>query len=347
VWWRAALVAAALTLALAPLPAPIVERYYSNAIFPALQRRLTGVSNLAPFALFDVLLVTGAAWWIASLGRDVVRLRSSSPGRILGRALVRTSTAAAVLYIAFAITWGLNYRRVPLTARLKFDAASVTPHAARELALRTVDEVNALYVNAHSELALRDPIADLSLTDAFARAQRTLGVTELARPSHPKRSIIDPYFHAAAVDGMTDPFFLETLLPSGLLPFELPAVIAHEWSHLAGFADEGEANFVGFLTCVRGSDAARYSGWLFLYRQLAAALTDEDRAGVSARLQPGPRADLRAIAERFRRQVEPAISDAGWRVYDRYLKANRVTAGTASYAEVVRLILGTRAGGYF
>jgi hypothetical protein len=28
-------------------------------------------------------------------------------------------------------------------------------------------------------------------------------------------------------------------------------------------------------------------------------------------------------------------------VYDRYLKANRVGAGTASYAEVVQLVLGT------
>jgi hypothetical protein len=33
---------------------------------------------------------------------------------------------------------------------------------------------------------------------------------------------------------MTDPFLLETLLASNLLPFEVPAVIAHEWGHLAG-----------------------------------------------------------------------------------------------------------------
>ena len=33
---------------------------------------------------------------------------------------------------------------------------------------------------------------------------------------------------------------------------------------------------------------------------------------------------------------------AGWRVYDSYLKANRVEAGAASYAEVVRLVLGAR-----
>jgi hypothetical protein len=38
------------------------------------------------------------------------------------------------------------------------------------------------------------------------------------------------------------------------------------------------------------------------------------------------------------------VSAAGWRVYDRYLKANRIEAGTASYAQVVRLALGTQLG---
>ena len=35
------------------------------------------------------------------------------------------------------------------------------------------------------------------------------------------------------------------------------------------------------------------------------------------------------------------LSQASWRVYDAYLKANRVEAGTASYAQVVQLILGS------
>jgi hypothetical protein len=31
-------------------------------------------------------------------------------------------------------------------------------------------------------------------------------------------------------------------------------------------------------------------------------------------------------------------------VYDRYLKANQVESGAASYGEVVRLVLGTKMG---
>ena len=143
---------------------------------------------------------------------------------------------------------------------------------------------------------------------------------------------------------MTDPYFLETLVVSDLLPFERPFVVAHEWSHLAGYGDEGEANFVGWLTCLGSTEAEQYGGWLFLYGELIRAVRGRERAELSARLERGPREDLRAIAARIESQASPRLSAAGWRVYDRYLKANRVEAGAASYAEVVRLALGVTFG---
>jgi len=161
-------------------------------------------------------------------------------------------------------------------------------------------------------------------------------------PGRPKRTILDPYFRRAGVDGMTDPFFLETLIATDVLPFERPQVIAHEWAHLAGINDEGEANFVGWLACLRASSAAQYSGWLFIFRELGQSVPGEARKLITASLGPGPRADLRAINDRIIRNVNPRISAVGWSVYDSYLKANRVEAGAASYGEVVRLVVGTR-----
>jgi hypothetical protein len=67
---------------------------------------------------------------------------------------------------------------------------------------------------------------------------------------------------------------------------------------------------------------------------------------LSDALAAGPRADLLAIRDRYAREVNPRVSTAGWRIYDSYLKANRVAAGAASYDEVVRLVLGTRIDGH-
>jgi hypothetical protein len=343
----AALAACALLVALAPIPGAAVERFYSNGIFPVLQRAITALSNLTPVALLDLAIVAAIAWWIGFFARDVAR-RPLLWRRVARRLALRTVAAVCLLYLAFVAIWGLNYRRISLVQKLPYDRAAVTPGAAREVAQRAVVEINARHAPAHAELDARAMDVRPSLAEGFARAQRMVGTARLARPARPKHSLLDAYFGAAGVDGMTDPFFLETLTAGGLLPFEEPIVVAHEWSHLAGFADEGEANFVGWLTCLKSdSEAARYSGWLFLYGEIVAALPAAERTAIAQGVADGPRRDLRAIADRVRRQVRPIVSSAGWRVYDRYLKANRVEAGAESYGQVVRLVLGTRGAGYF
>lgn len=333
----------AIGVAFVSIPQAAVERYYSNLAYPVWQRGATSATNLIPFALSDLLLVGAAVFLIIGMGRIVVRGRSRGWMRETTAFVARLASMAATIYLAFLITWGLNYRRLPITEKLRFEPSAVSSDAALQLALSAVQSLNTLYERAHASLP-GTFVIDPSLARAFDGAQQAVGVSRPAHPGRPKWTILDLYFEAAGVEGMTDPFFLETLVAGDLLPFERPFVIAHEWSHLAGFADEGEANFVGWLTCTRGSDAAQYSGWLFLYGQLFFALKDTDRAVIAERLDPGPGADLRAVAERVRRQVKPLIANAGWHVYDRYLKANRVEAGAASYAEVVRLVLGVRLG---
>ena len=343
--WRVTLVAAALLAAVVPTPPQLVERLYSTGAYLALQTRLTEASNLVPFALIDPLVVIVAGVWIVALVGDLVRGVRGRWWRVAGNLVVRTLVLTSALYLAFLLVWGLNYRRAPLTDKLQFDAGRVSPDAARLLAMAAVDALNVLYDYDRAYAAsIAAADVDPRLAAAFARVQGDLVAGRVARPGRPKHTLLDFYFRRAAVDGMTDPYFLETLVTGELLPFERPFVVAHEWSHLAGYADEGEANFVGWLTCLGGGELDRYSGWLFMYAELVRTLSAADRATVAERLGPGPRADRRAIADRIRRHVNPQISAAGWRVYDRYLKANRVEAGAVSYATVVRLVLGTRFG---
>jgi hypothetical protein len=109
-------------------------------------------------------------------------------------------------------------------------------------------------------------------------------------------------------------------------------------------ADEGDANFLAWLACVQSSAPAQYSGWLFLYSELTATLRGQARSDVAARLGPGPRADLAAIRARVVQQISPRVVAVGQRVYDQYLKANRVESGVESYGHVVQLVLGVRFG---
>lgn len=327
-------VAAALAAAVVPLPASAVERFFSRGLYPVMQPWITYVSDLVPIALLDLALGALLLGGIVAVARS--RRSSGSRGRAT-YALLLFTNAAAIIYLLFLAVWGLNYRRIPLEQKLDLDRARVTPTGAYQLAAEAVRRVNSLHAGAHAL-----PFDQDRLRASFASGERALGMPGTTRPGQPKRSLLGFYFREASVDGMTDPLFLEVILNPDLLPVELPEVLAHEWAHLAGFADESEANFLAWLACLRGDRLARYSGWLSAYRRASSALPREQRATLP-RLDDGPRQDLRAIAARMNR-ASPTVRRAANNMYDSYLRANGIQEGIANYDVVLQLILGTHLG---
>jgi len=340
---RLLLIALAVVLALVPTPAAWVESVYSRRVYLISQNLLTPLSSLPTFALFDLLVAVAAVaiptWW-------VVAIRRSGPrGRVHAAAQTVFSTIAlaAGAYLVFLLVWGLNYRREPLTAKLDYQPQGVTSQALAELADEAVTRLNALHSPARAEPWSELDQLPVHLGPAFAQVQRDLGADRAAVTGVPKATLLTPYFRRAGVDGMINPFSLEVLINASVLPFERPFVVAHEWAHLAGYADESEASFVGWLTCVSGDARARYSAWVFLLPQVLRHLDPERQAEVWQQLNDGPTRDFRAVSERVSEAV-PVVRRNANRVYDRYLKANRVDAGIASYGEVINLVLGSALG---
>jgi hypothetical protein len=337
-----AVVLLAVAAALLPIPAPFIERWFSTGFYPRLQRTLTPVANLVPFAVFDIILlvVTGTA--VTIFVRATIRARRDRRWRPMlhcGRTLL---VMAAGIYLIFLGCWGLNYRRTPMGDRIETVSDAPRPDGLRQLGLTAVAELNALHSSAHAQGWGTDEWRDASLVRAFTEAQRWLEDGPGVAPGRLKRTLLGPYFRWTGVDGMVDPFVLEVLVNPDLLPWERPFVAAHEWSHLAGFADESEASFVGWLACLRGNEAAQYSGWLFLYWQVISDAGAGDREQLTAALGDGPRRDIAAVVDRLRRGQRPLLRNASWAVYDQYLRANRVDEGIQSYGEVVTLILRAR-----
>jgi hypothetical protein len=326
----------------APLSSLSVERWYSLPVYPVVQHLVTPVTNALPFALLDVLVVLTAGLLIGavvSTARAARRTRSARPVAVL---LWRALVTGAVLYLVFLALWGLNYRRVPMVRRLEVAHPPPDRVAVRMLGFQAVNQMNALYEEAHRVGWSRPEWRDSPLRVGFAQTQRLLTDARPAEPGRVKASLFGFYFRWSSIDGMVNPFGLEVLANPDLLPWERPFVAAHEWSHLAGYAHEDEANFVGWLTCLRADPPAQYSGWMFLYWEILGELGAGDRADLAASVAPGPRQDLDAIAARLRRGQFPLLRDVSWRMYDRYLKANRVDEGVRSYSEVINLILRVR-----
>lgn len=323
----------------APIPAWVIEDFYSRDMYPWLQGIVTTGTNLLPLAVLDVLLILVTFAVLYRLHRLFRVMRQRGIMDALWEATRRIVRAAAVIAVLFYWAWGFNYRRVPLESavpggvapRLTVDTVQTGLADAAALAaqLRRVTENDQ--GNLHTiRLALQQPMN---------KALLSLGRTPLDTPSQPKYSLVlTPFFRWSGVTGMINPFGLETIVFFDLLPFERPFVLAHEWAHLSGHADEAEASAVGWLACMKGDPVLGYSASLYLITEASRALPEEARETAMARLDAGVRADLDAITLRMQEQ-KPGVRRTTSRVYDEYLKANRVADGTASYARALTLIL--------
>ncbi len=334
------IIAAAVGVALFRPGRVMVEDVYGRHAYPIIQANLTSFSNRSPIALIDVgiviLIAAVVAIWVVSMKRaKKQRLRG------IGSALGWTITLAAAVYLWFLVTWGLNYARQPLEARLPYDPSRITPAAVRSLAEFAIEQANRTHAAAHAAGFPAIDAMPLSLVTAMQEVERELGRPRTTVMARPRRSILSPFFRASSVSGMCDPFFLETLLNPDLTGPERPIVLAHEWAHLSGYAPEDEASFVGLLGALRAGPAAEYSAWLELAFTAVGQLQPVTQKLVLQELAEGPRRDQQAIYDRVMNARIQLIDRAAWATYDKALRSQGVEEGVQSYSRVIELVLGT------
>lgn len=333
-WFFARVVAIALgAVALAWRPsAAWVERAYANGAYPAWEHVASAITNPLPWSLGDVAFGVGIAaivWRVATCVRG--RRRNAAAWR---SALVDVAAIAGVYACWFEAAWGWNYARAPIETRVAYDAARVTPVAAARLSARAMVEMNALAASAHARAGR--PLDLDALRDAWLPAVRRAGNSWSARVGPAKPTILNPFMEATGTSGFINPLTLNTQLAGDVLWFERPFDQAHEWSHVAAYAREDEANYLAVIACLRSTDPVqRYSGWLELFLYLP-------QKGHYAHREFSPLVwqDFRAIRQRDARHINAILAHWTWRTYNAYLKTNRVASGIANYNEVTRLVLG-------
>jgi hypothetical protein len=326
----------------APWPSGLVDTFYSRGIYRYGQSFMTTISNLTPWTWMDVL----AAVVLALVLRRVVLLvkdaRSDGFMAAWGQLMRRSLRGAGIVLGIFCLFWGLNYRRTPLgqalvAAQTTAPAPAASVDDLRSLAVDAANLAARTRGNARQSLLSYEEVAkDLPAPVNDARGR--LGRPRLSVPGRPKYTVFTPFFTRAGVTGMVDPFALESLVHPDLLPFERPFVLAHEWAHLAGFADEAEASAIGWSACMRGDAPLVNSASMFLLVEAGSSLPRPVWNNVFSSADAGVQEDLRALEQRLR-EVQPRVRDASFKVYDEYLKANSVSDGVQSYSRALQLIM--------
>ena len=298
---------------------------------------VTAISGALPIAALDVVLLAAVAWTVVTVWRW--RLRRSTPRRRSAAGLaLRIVTVLAAGWLAFLGFWGWHYQVPTLEARLAVQPGELTAARGEAIARTLVAALNTHHAAAHAGGWPDRRHVSVLVGPHVARVLPALGTAWTPAWPTPRQTMLDVYFRAAGVDGMTNPFGLEVLLNTRVLPMELPALAGHEFAHLAGFADESDASVVAWLACQTGGAGLRYSAALAVLPDVLTGVARPARQTLLRTLAAGPRRDLEAISARLAEQ-RPWVHAFAWLTYDRFLKANRVEEGVARYDAVARVLV--------
>ena len=353
---------------------PLWGFIYTTRIYPIIGSLLSPISGLFPFAVGDIFIALSIVWvifypiyeikWRKQLAKRFFFL-AAKRGCYPKKKVVFGRVAEYLLWVYawFYIAWGLNYSQPNIYCRTGMKPAEVSEAKFREFAYRYADSINYLSEERRvksEETAFDDQresqfngMVDDGLKnrvrDAVLKGYSEIGAKEginapFNQHPHAKTMLFTPLSSMSGVTGSMGPFFCEFTLNGDIRPHDYPAIYAHEFAHLLGIANEGEANFYSYIVCTASSDkAVKFSGYYHIFfhvlRNVFDILGEKEGEKFLKYISPGIIQLARSDRQYWISKRCKALDAAQDFIFDLYLRGNHVAEGRKSYSGVVGLIL--------
>ena len=372
--WRHWLLLVLLSLITLTKLIPLWGFIYTTRIYPIIGSLLSPISGLFPFALGDLFIALSIVWvifypiyeikWRKQLAKRFFFL-AAKRGCYPKKKVVFGRVAEYLLWVYawFYIAWGLNYSQPNIYCRTGMKPVEVSEAKFREFAYRYADSINSLSEERRvksEETAFDDQresqfngMVDDGLKnrvrDTVLKGYNEIGAKEginapFNQHPHAKTMLFTPLSSMSGVTGSMGPFFCEFTLNGDIRPHDYPAIYAHEFAHLLGIANEGEANFYSYIVWTASSDkAVKFSGYYHIFFHVLRNVFDILGEKEGEKFLKYIRPEIIQLAKSDRNywlskrcKVLDAAQDF---IFDLYLRGNHVAEGRKSYSGVVGLIL--------
>ena len=353
---------------------PLWGFIYTTRIYPIIGSLLSPISGLFPFAVGDIFIALSIVWvifypiyeikWRKQLAKRFFFL-AAKRGCYPKKKVVFGRVAEYLLWVYawFYIAWGLNYSQPNIYCRTGMKPVEVSEAKFREFAYRYADSINYLSEERRvksEETAFDDQresqfngMVDEGLKnrvrDAVLKGYNEIGAKEginapFNQHPHAKTMLFTPLSSMSGVTGSMGPFFCEFTLNGDIRPHDYPAIYAHEFAHLLGIANEGEANFYSYIVCTASSDkAVKFSGYYHIFfhvlRNVFDILGEKEGEKFLKYIRPEIIQLARSDRQYWISKRCKALDAAQDFIFDLYLRGNHVAEGRKSYSGVVALIL--------
>ena len=316
-----------------------IGEWYSIVIYPVVSGFLSYAVSWIPFSLEEIFVV-GAALLLISIIIFGIRKRLG-----LSKVLFHACEFLLWIYVWFYIGWGCNYYRESIYARLGVERQAYDEAVFKDFITDYADSLNSTYDALPNDLFyVGYDYFENQVKEAFAALPSSAGLSAPRQWQHPKRLLFNRLYSSVGVMGFIGPFFCETQLNNDLMPAQFHFVYVHEYSHLLGVSSEDEANFWAYTICTRSDDAVlRYAGYYgllpYVLINASRVLPEEDYRKFISTINPAVIKMYNAQREYWNSLYSKALGRLQSVVYDAFLKGNKVTSGTASYLEVIDMII--------
>lgn len=324
----------------------MVEKWYARGIYPFIATILTTIANAFPFSIGEVIVagcIVGVVLAVAGIVAALLTLQPVKGFRRLIALMLAVSIAA--LYIDAA--WLLNNYRMGANELLELE---VRPYAQAELEATfeaVIRRANELRRQLDEELTLdRDnwtiETVLMQADDGYAALHKDYDF--ISDDEVKVKGLESSELQSkSGYTGIYLFFIGEPTINTQPPLVTLPHTACHEIAHQKGFAFEEEANYIGFLACMRHEALIyQYSGYFAALRYLASALNAQDSESyerLSNAYSEGVRSDLIENSTFWQLHQEEKISKVADRMNEGYLIRYNQPEGLKSYGLFVDLLI--------
>ena len=343
-----------LLLAAARFVPGFADIYYRSfyKIFGGIFGSITGI---IPFSLMEAgiaVLVFLLIYWIRKL---VLKSKEGEKAvlKYFKSVLMKIFSIASAVIFLFCAFCGTNYYRKGFAEEIGLEVKKSSAEELYELCAFLLEEATVsgenLLHNENGETVFSPSNLNMAnkAKENFEEFAGSYEIMDMGfwRFGTPKPVIFSEVMAYLQISGVFSPYTFEANICSSGPDFLRGATMMHEQSHLRGYMNEAEANFIAYLACAESSDDYfRYSGncLALLYSMNALYSADYER-WYELRIQYPDYidADMRA-QNAYIDAHDTKVAEVSDKVNDTYLKLNDQQDGVRSYGKMVDLLLAYR-----
>lgn len=322
-----------------------MAQWYSEHIYPWIVSLIGRFFGIFPFSVAEFLLYAGILLLVGSLVRIIYRLIKKKADKKEGlRYLRRLGIIALILAALYMTNCGINYHRNSFAESIGLKADTYTVDELKGVCMELTERVNTYAGQVERDADGVMVLSGNEREEAVAAMERLGEKWDVLAGyySKPKPLAFSAFLSVQNLTGIYSPFTVEANYNQDMTPYNIPFTACHELSHLRGFMQEEEANFIAWLACKDAPETElQYSGSMLAWIHCMNVLYEEDRAAwseIREILSEEADVDLRENSK-FWDKWDGAVAEVSEQINDNYLKANGQKDGVQSYGRMADLVV--------